>query len=49
MSFPSWTLSDVITQVNLFLNNDVVSALVMASLALAFIPKIISVLKSLFR
>lgn len=47
MEFPDWTFSDVMTQVNAFLSNDVISGLVVAMIALGLVPRIISTLRRL--
>lgn len=47
MALPSWTFSDVMTQVVAFLNQDVIKGLVVVGIALAIIPQIVSTVRGI--
>jgi hypothetical protein len=46
MTLPSWTFSDVMTQVVAFLDQDVIKGLVVVGIALAIIPQIVNTVRS---
>lgn len=49
MTMPVWLFSDVMTQVNAFLSNSVVSGLVLGSIALSVAGWIVSLLRRVTR